>query len=94
MKLSEFINELYFVYNRVIQAFIANQRYNTMKTYRSLIASINDYLASIEQKINGKDLNMLMSQHPEIIAEFNEMVDWVTSLNSGFQDVAKYKIKQ
>ena len=40
-----------------------------------------------------KDSELFVTQFPEIVNEFNEMVDWITALNSGFQDVAKYRIK-
>ena len=93
MKISEFIKELYLVYNRVMSAFIANFKYNPIRKYRDLVYTLNCYQTSIDDKVGVKDSELFVTQFPEIVNEFNEMIDWITALNSGFQDVAKYRIK-
>lgn len=73
--------------------FIANYRFNKFDNYRMLVKTINTYLRDIEFKISGKDSNLCVSQFPDVVELFNEFIDWLVDLNSGFADMLKSKIK-
>ena len=76
-----------------MMCFIQNFRFNPLKEYRALITTLNDYLSEIESKLENKDYSMLISQFPDLINPFNEMIDWIVQLNSGLNDVIQFKIK-